>query len=98
MFYPFEYPREWVIDQNRSWNEVYLVEAFLSGNPEYEILFFNDYMASKQGALLSQLMPKSMLNSGGSLWLRKLPAPRPPTLIDVVKDKFRPKRKPTSRS
>jgi hypothetical protein len=29
ILYPFEYPREWVIERNYSWNEVYAVRAFL---------------------------------------------------------------------
>jgi hypothetical protein len=29
MFWPFEYPRSWVVEENRSWNELYAVRAFL---------------------------------------------------------------------
>jgi hypothetical protein len=43
MFYSFEYPREWVIDRNRSWNEVYALRALLTNNADFRILFFNDY-------------------------------------------------------
>jgi hypothetical protein len=72
MFYPFEYSPQWVLVENRSWNELYLVQAFLMGNRDYEILFFNDFMASQHPALMSELLPKSTRNGGGSLWLRKL--------------------------
>jgi hypothetical protein len=35
IFYPFEYPRQWV-EEGRAWNEAYLLEAFLSFNSEFE--------------------------------------------------------------
>jgi hypothetical protein len=44
VFYPFEYPSSWIIDQNRSWNEAYLLHAFLQYNSAHEIVYFNDYM------------------------------------------------------
>ncbi|MCY4590071.1 MAG: class I SAM-dependent methyltransferase, partial [Alphaproteobacteria bacterium] len=43
--YPFEYPEQWVIEDNRSWNEVYAIRAFLQYNNEFSILYFNSYMA-----------------------------------------------------
>src|SRR5438552_1211254 len=36
MFYPFEYPRRWVME-GRAWAEAYLVRAFLTDNPDFEI-------------------------------------------------------------
>ena len=32
-FFPFEYPVEWVLGENRSWNELYLLRAFLMYTP-----------------------------------------------------------------
>ena len=52
MFWPFEYPRSWVIDQNRSWNELYAVRAFLMYQDAFEILFFNDAFLRKMPARL----------------------------------------------
>ena len=40
VFYPFEYPAEWVL-KGRYWNEDYFLRAFLSYNSEWEISFFN---------------------------------------------------------
>src|SRR5262249_36932105 len=45
MFWPFEYPRPWAVDENRSWNELYAVRAFLIGNRTWHVVLFNDYMA-----------------------------------------------------
>jgi hypothetical protein len=74
IFYPFEYPDKWRIDDNRSWNELYFLQAFLMNNTNYEILFFNDYMGKIHAAKVIEALPKYMNNSGGSLWLRKIAA------------------------
>lgn len=38
IFSPRDYPREWLIDAVRLWNEQYLLEAFLTGNRQWRIL------------------------------------------------------------
>ncbi len=42
IFYPFEYPPEWVIGEGRSWNEAYLVRGLLQRNDDLQVIFFND--------------------------------------------------------
>lgn len=71
VFYPFEYPREWVIDGNYSWNELYTLRAFLMGNRHWEILFFNDYFAYVERSRVERDAPQILGNPGGSLWLRR---------------------------
>ena len=39
IFYPFEYPAEWLFD-GVAWNEAYLLRAFLQFNSEFQIEFF----------------------------------------------------------
>jgi ubiquinone/menaquinone biosynthesis C-methylase UbiE len=60
-----------VIDENRSWNELYLMRAFLMYNNAFEIVFFNDFFAKRFGADAKAAAPSFLLNSGGGLWLRK---------------------------
>jgi len=72
IFWPFEYPEEWIFEENRSWNELYAIRAFLTNNFEYEILFWGNYWA--KNIITSQdkqEVPLFMKNIGGSLWLRK---------------------------
>jgi predicted O-methyltransferase YrrM len=38
IFSPRDYPRQWVVDWVRFWNEQYVLEAFLSENPHWRIL------------------------------------------------------------
>ena len=72
VFWPFEYPKEWVIDDNRSWNELYALRAFLMNNSDYEILFFNHYFANVHRAKVLEDCPNLAGGLGGGLWLRKL--------------------------
>jgi hypothetical protein len=71
VFWPFEYPEAWTFESRRSWNEIYLLRAFLSGNREYEIVFFNDYFRARHGDAAAAV-PKFAQNPGGGLWLRKV--------------------------
>lgn len=79
IFYPFDYPKFWAVDHNRSWNEAYALRAFLMYNQEFEIVFFNDFFFKRCRAEIEAICPDFLRNPGGSLWLRKRsPAlPRP---------------------
>jgi hypothetical protein len=71
IFYPFDYGAAWIRDENRSWNEAYLLRAFLQYNTRFEILYFNDYIYRKHANHLKESMPLCLRNSGGSIWLQK---------------------------
>jgi predicted O-methyltransferase YrrM len=72
MFWPFEYLRAWAVTENRSWNEVYAVRAFLTNNDKWRIIFFNDYFTKFQRPMIEATYPQFLLNSGGALWLQRL--------------------------
>jgi hypothetical protein len=69
--YPFEYPEEWAVRRNFSWNEVYALRAFLMYNRDFEILFFNSFFTARQRPKIAASAPGFLRNPGGSLWLRK---------------------------
>jgi hypothetical protein len=71
MFWPFEYPRLWAVHENRSWNELYAVRAFLTNNDDWHITFFNDYFAKTERELIAASYPDFLKNSGGALWLQR---------------------------
>ena len=71
MHWPFDYPEDWILRQNRSYNEAYAVRAFLTDNPNWEIAFFNDYFARFEAPRIQQTFPQFSGNLGGSLWLRR---------------------------
>lgn len=70
MFYPFEYPRDWVME-GRAWSEIYLVRAFLAFNRDYEIQLFNHWLLAKHLDLIEAELPAMLANPGGALWLRR---------------------------
>lgn len=69
VFFPFEYPKEWVF-RGFNWNETYFLRAFLMHNDQFEILFFSDYMHKYFGEKFKD-MPLAYKNTGGNLWIRK---------------------------
>jgi SAM-dependent methyltransferase len=76
IFWPFEYPLEWV-KRGCAWNEAYLVRGLLQFGGLFEIVLFNHYLESRRPDLLEPL-PPWLRKSSGSLWLRVLAGPRPP--------------------
>lgn len=72
IFLPDEYPKEWVINEGRHWNEQYLVRAFLEFNNSFEILWAAHFMAKFHEAEVTRVFPRfPQLGGGGSLWLRR---------------------------
>jgi predicted O-methyltransferase YrrM len=71
VFFPFEYPQEWVFS-GRAWNEDYLLRAFLQYNSAFRILLFSTFLARFHADRLQALMPLCLKNPGGNIWLEKL--------------------------
>jgi predicted O-methyltransferase YrrM len=71
IFYPFEYPLEWVYE-GRAWNETYLLRAFLQYNREFQIQLFNTFIDCFHKEKYFGDMPLVEKNPGGSIWLKKL--------------------------
>ncbi len=69
IFYPFEYPKQWVFE-GKNWNEDYFLKSFLMYNNEFEIKLFSDYLHKHHNAVFDT-MPLCFKNSGGNLWLEK---------------------------
>lgn len=72
MFWPFEYPDEWIIGENRSWNEIYAMHAFLTDNTGWKIKWFNDYFRIFERGTIEDDYAMMLNNPGGALWLEKL--------------------------
>jgi predicted O-methyltransferase YrrM len=70
IFYPFEYPKEWVYE-GRAWNELYLLRAFLQYNSQFEITCFNTFLQHVFKDFFVNHMPLCLKNPGGSIWLQK---------------------------
>lgn len=72
IFYPFEYPKQWVCNLGIVWSEAYLLRSFLQYNSAFRIAFFNTYLEHFYEEIFRELMPQCFKNTGASLWLRKI--------------------------
>lgn len=76
IFTPYDYPDRWLIDEVKFWNEQYLLEAFLSCNPQFEIILALNFLSRRHSARLQEKFP--MLRGHvvpiepGSFWIRKV--------------------------
>lgn len=82
IYWPFEYPVEWVL-QGQAWNEDYLLRSFLQFNNAFEVLLFNNFVAQRfteefTKGLLEELRiatptdpPSERSNFGSSFWMRR---------------------------
>ena len=71
IFLPQEFPKRWVLEDHLFYTEQYLLQAFLTYNSEFEILFANNYMGSKHPEEMKLAFPKSQWIGGGSFWMRR---------------------------
>jgi len=71
IFLPFDYRRDWVLDELRFWTEQYLLQAFLSFNSEFEVLMANSYLNHCHKEDLKATFPSLSSWGGGSFWMRR---------------------------
>jgi hypothetical protein len=72
IFLPYEYPRVWLEDYGLYWTEQYLLQAFLSLNPHYEVLCALAALGRERRAGLDALLPAAVRGgSGGAFWIRR---------------------------
>lgn len=70
IFYPFEYPKDWVLG-GRNWNEIYLLRAFLQNNSDYDIVLFTDFLQTKYPSLIDQTACFDKQKNGSSFYFIK---------------------------
>lgn len=73
IFSPNDYPKRWVEDEVRFWNEQYLLEAFLSHNSSWEVIGALNYLKRNHYSRLKAVAPSLTHHSEpGSLYIRKV--------------------------
>lgn len=70
IFYPFEYPKEWIYE-GKFWNEAYLLKAFLQYNDAFKIEYFSSYFFRKFFEKANHSMPLLSKNPGGNIWISR---------------------------
>lgn len=66
IFFPHDYPAEWLIKERRAWNEQYLLEAFLSFNSEFRVALANHWLTLDHAKSVRELWPEK--SSSSSFW------------------------------
>lgn len=74
IFLPHDYPREWVIDENRSWNEQYLLRALLMHSNGFRVVFGCSYAYWRFPELVRTALahPQGHTFAGGSFWIERV--------------------------
>jgi hypothetical protein len=78
IFLPSEYPQDWVLSEHKFFNEQYLLQAFMSFNREFEVLWAGSFMHLKHPELLEAAFASYRRETTwpGSFWLRRSTANR----------------------
>ena len=73
---PFEYHRDLVATLGANWSEQYLLQAFLSGNPEWEVLLGNAALARERREVVAGLFPEwePEREHPSAFWIRRVAA------------------------
>jgi hypothetical protein len=71
IFYPFEYPKEWIY-AGRAWNENYILRAFMQYNSAFKIVLFGSFLAQLHRNKIEEALPICLKNPGGSIWIKKV--------------------------
>jgi hypothetical protein len=69
IFLPNDYPREWVLEEERSWNEQYLVQALLMYSRAFAVRFGSACAFHLFPELVESVFGSRL--GGGSLWIEK---------------------------
>ena len=73
IFLPMEYPRSWLYELFRFWNEQYLLQAFLTYNDKFEVIWPGSYMHLNHSEKIKEAFPSynPPHNQPGSFWLSR---------------------------
>jgi hypothetical protein len=73
IFFPNDYPAEWLLQQRLALNEQYLVEAFLSHNNSFSIRLSNHWLCIDHSAESMALQPGGMTDlNASSFWCQRV--------------------------
>ena len=76
IFSPRDYPKGWVVDEVRLYNEQYLLEAFLCCNDKFEVVGALNYLKQHYLEKLAEKCPVFQQDTSayepGSFWIRKV--------------------------
>jgi hypothetical protein len=74
VFLPYEYPKEWVLEEHRFYTEQYLLQAFLSFNQAFQVLWAGYFMHREHPDELRAAFGSYRTGEPrpGSFWMRRI--------------------------
>jgi predicted O-methyltransferase YrrM len=74
IFFPHDYPAEWLLKRRLALNEQYLLEAFLSFNHDFEIALANHWLQLECPNEVARLWSNAVSSGAGasSFWMRRV--------------------------
>jgi hypothetical protein len=77
IFFPHDYPAEWLIELRRAWNEQYMLEAFLAFNTAFKPSCALHWLWSDHRDELRASWPAPIVDAGGaqgpaSFWMARV--------------------------
>jgi len=76
VFFPFDYPQQWVINERRFWNEQYFLHAFLMHNDAFQVLWSDSFMMHSAKNELEGVFPGKLgfneNRNSNSFWMKKI--------------------------
>lgn len=74
IFLPEEYPKKWVMQWHRFWNEQYMLQAFLAFNSAFRVVMANHWMHLERPGSLKRCFPSYGRedDAPGSIWIERV--------------------------
>lgn len=74
IFLPFSYPKTWVVNELRFWNEQYVLQALLAFNKSFAVLWAGNFMNHKHPSALQQAFDSYSHHqtAPGSFWIKRV--------------------------
>jgi hypothetical protein len=76
IFWPADYPDDWIFERGQTWNEQYVLQAFLMYNSAFEPVICSSMLFQRRRSALEEMfsgVPETQ-HSGVSVWLRRTSA------------------------
>ncbi len=72
IFFPHDYPAEWLLKRRLALNEQYLLEAFLSFNREFRVTLANHWLCLEHHDVAARLWPNASDLKASSFWMERV--------------------------
>jgi hypothetical protein len=71
IYFPYDYPKELLVERHAFWTEQYLLQGYLADNCKFQVLFASHFMAHEYRKEVKAAFPSALWWGGGSFWIRK---------------------------